>query len=98
MRSLFAQAFDPATPQNAITINGFGSTEATGSRFGGHAGTEVTYFLTKFVGVGAGVRFGFATVKLDEEPLSGIGQDIRVGGTTVFLGVRFRAGGSSRPF
>jgi hypothetical protein len=95
---LYAQAFDPFSPQNAITVNGFASTEATGRRVGAHAGADVSYFFSRLVGVGAGVRFGFATVSLEEEPLSQISQDIRVGGTVVFLGVRVRAGGSSRPF
>jgi len=86
----FAQAFDPLAPQNSITINGFGSQEATGHRFGFHAGADVTYFLNRLVGVAGGVRFGMATVRLSEEPLSQLTQDIRVGGTTVFLGIRFR--------
>jgi hypothetical protein len=90
---LHVQTNDPASPQQTITINGSTTSEVTGSDIGFHAGSDVTFFFAKFVGVGGGVRFSYGTVTLDQEPLSQLSQDIRVGNTLVFLGLRFRFGG-----
>jgi hypothetical protein len=42
--------------------------------------------------VAGGVRFSYGTVTVDREPLSRIAQQIRVGTTAVFAGVRLRFG------
>jgi hypothetical protein len=90
---LYEQTYDPASPQQTITINGFTTSEVKASDLGFHVGSDVTFFLTKFLGVGGGVRYSYGTVTLDQEPLSKLDQDIRVGNTLVFLGLRFRIGG-----
>ena len=87
----YQQTFDTLTPQNAITINGSTSGEASGTSIGFHLGADFTYFVHRLVGVGGGVRYGHGTVDLNE-PLSNIEQQFRVGSTTVFLGLRFRFG------
>lgn len=87
---LYLQTHDPSSPQQTITVSGFRTAEAKGTDIGFHAGGDATFFLTKMVGVGGGVRFSQGTVTLDPEPLSQVRQDIRVGGTTVFVGLRLR--------
>jgi hypothetical protein len=89
---LYAQAYDAAAPQQTITITGFTTAEATASELGFHAGSDAMYFLTNLVGIGGGVRFSYGTVELEQEPLSKVGQKIRVGSTLGFVGLRFRLG------
>ena len=89
----YAQVAVPSMPQNAITVDGFTTARAQGSAIGLHAGGDVAYFFSKRFGVGAGVRFSEGEVTLDKEPLSGRSQQMRVGGTEVFLGARVRFGG-----
>lgn len=91
---LYAQTSDPLTPLNSISIDGFASARATARDVGFHAGAEYTRFIHRVIGIAAGVKYSFATVTLDREPLTGIVQDIRVGHTSVFLGVRYRPGRS----
>jgi hypothetical protein len=90
---LYVQTFNPATPQQTITINGAETSQVKTSALGFHAGSDVTFFLTRVIGVGGGVRFSYGTVTLDQEPLSNVSQEIRVGGTIGFLGLRLRVGG-----
>jgi len=87
----YEQTFSALVPQNAININGFSSSEASGSFIGFHVGADFTYFVHRVVGVAGGVRYGQANVE-DTEPLSKISQQFRVGSTTAFLGLRFRLG------
>jgi hypothetical protein len=89
----YDQTAAPSLPQNSITINGFTSASAEGSNLGFHVGGDVAYFFSKLFGVTGGVRFSDALVTLDEEPLSGVTQKVRVGGTMVFVGARVRLGG-----
>lgn len=88
---LYAQTFDPLSPQQAITITGFTTSRAKGTDVGFHLGTDVTVFLTKVVGIGGGVRFSRGTISFDE-PLSRLRQEVRVGNTLGFVGLRFRLG------
>jgi hypothetical protein len=88
----YEQTSNSLIAQNVITINGVSSREASGSAFGFHVGADFTYFVHRFVGIAGGVRYGRATVVMDAEPLSNIRQEFLVGGTTVFLGLRFRLG------
>ena len=90
---LYVQTFNPASPQQTITINGATTSQVDAVDVGVHAGTDVTFFFTKIIGVGAGVRYSNGTVTLDQEPLSKLSQDIRVGSTSVFVGLRLRVGG-----
>jgi hypothetical protein len=88
----YDQTFNSLAPQNAITINGVSSREASGSAIGYHVGADFTYFVHRFVGIAGGVRYAQATVAVDTEPLSNIRQEFLVGSTTAFLGLRFRLG------
>jgi hypothetical protein len=88
----YEQTFNSLAPQNAVTIDGVSSKEASGSAIGYHVGADLTYFVHRFVGIAGGVRYGRATVAVDTEPLSNIRQEFLVGSTTAFLGLRFRLG------
>lgn len=90
---VYAQAYEPMAPTNVVTITGIASTEATGNGIGFHLGGDFTWFLTRMLGVAGGVRFSQANVTVDREPLSALRQEIRVGGTLAFLGLRVRFGG-----
>ena len=68
----YRQTVNSLAPQNAITINGISSAEASGSAIGFHIGADFTYFFSRFVGVAGGVRYGSATVTVDTEPMSNI--------------------------
>ena len=61
--------------------------EATG--WGFHVGTDVSYFFSRVVGVGAFARFSRGTLTLDE-PLSEVSQKITVGGFQAGGGLRLR--------
>jgi hypothetical protein len=85
----YVQTFDPVTTQNAIAITGFGTDTARVRTLGLHAGGDLTYFFNRVLGVGTGVRFSWGTVTVSE-PMSQQRQQIRLGGTLGFLGVRIR--------
>ena len=89
---LYAQTFNPAIPQNAIQINGAATENATANQIGMHFGADYTYFINRVVGLSGGVRCSAAMVEIGFEPLSKISQEIRVGNTTVYLGLRVRVG------
>lgn len=88
----YTQTADPLTPQNSVVINGYSTQKASGFGIGALLGTDFAYFFTNMFGVTGGVRFQGAIVEIDPEPLSKISQDVRPGGTVVFVGVRFRFG------
>jgi hypothetical protein len=89
----YAQSAVPLLPQNSIAIDGFTAAKAEGGALGFHAGGDVAYFFSRLVGMTGGVRFSNGLVTLEREPLSGVSQEIRVGGTLVFVGARVRLGG-----
>ena len=88
----YTQTANPATPHNSVAITGYSTQKATGFGIGAMLGTDVAYFFTDMFGVTGGVRFQGAIVEVDPEPLSKISQDLRPGGTVVFVGLRFRFG------
>ena len=88
----YEQTADPLTPQNTIAITGYSTQKASGFGVGAQLGTDFAYFFTNLFGVTGGVRFQAAIVEIDPEPLSKISQDVRPGGTVIYLGVRFRLG------
>jgi hypothetical protein len=88
---LYSQTFDASSPQQNITITGSTTSRIKGSDVGFHVGGDVTYFLTKVVGIAGGMRFNRGTVAF-KEPLSNLDQQIRVGNTVGFVGLRFRLG------
>ena len=89
----YSQTFNPSTPANAITITGFETADVSGRRLGLHVGGDLTYLVNSAVGITGGARFGTAMIAIDREPLSGVDQEFRIGGTTVFAGVSLRFGG-----
>ena len=88
----YTQTFDPATPSSAITITGSESELTRGRGYGFHLGSDFAYFVSRRWAVKVGMRYSQANVAIDHEPLSKVAQEIRVGGTLVFLGVRLRFG------
>lgn len=88
----YGQTSSSVSPQNAVTINGVSTSGITGSAWGYHLGGDFTYFFHRAIGLAGGLRYGNATVKVNTEPLSNLPQEFLVGGTTVFLGLRFRFG------
>ena len=88
----YEQTFSQTTPQNSVTVTGFTSERAKGGGFGAHISMDYTYFFNRTFGVGGGLRLSRGNVSLKPEPLSGIDQEIRVGGANVFVGIRLRFG------
>jgi hypothetical protein len=88
----YSQQYDPLAPQSTVTIDGFTGTHESAHGIGFHVGGDFTYYFSKLFGVSAGFRISDGTVTLSEEPMSRVGQDIRVGGGVGFVGLRFRLG------
>jgi len=90
---LYTQDYSESTPANSIVIDGAANQEVDAGGTGFHIGGDFTYFLTRLIGIGLGMRYSQGVVTLDREPLSQLSQQFRVGNTLVFLGVRLRIGG-----
>src|SRR4029453_14462985 len=90
---LYTQTSGSLTPQNTVTVDDAATAETKGTGFGVHLAGEFSYYFTKIVGVGGGVRLSTGSVSVDKEPLTRLGQDVRVGGALVFFGARLRLGG-----
>ena len=91
---LYEQTLTSGPPQNAITVSGVTTSEASASTVGFHIGSEFDYFFTNLFGIGGGFRYSYGTAAVAHEPLSTLEQDIRVGSTQFFAGLRFRFGGN----
>jgi hypothetical protein len=76
-------------PINAVAITSFTQREASGSALGLNAGADASWFFTRYVGVGGGVRFNRGTVTLPE-PLTGQNVGLRVGHVEFGGGLRLR--------
>jgi hypothetical protein len=87
----YSQTFNPLTPQNVVVVTGLDSERITAHDTGLHAGGDVTYFVNQTIGISAGARVSQGTVSFTE-PLSRLKQGVRVGGTQIYTGVRFRFG------
>ena len=88
----YSQTSSVSPLTNAITITGFTAEDVRGGGLGFHLGTDFTYFVTKRIGVRAGIRYNEARVTVKDEPLSKLEQKLKVGGPLLFLGARFRFG------
>ena len=64
------------------------TTNASASKVGFNAGTDLAFFFTSTVGLGATVQFSGTTVALPAA--GGASQDVKVGGVTVGGGLRLR--------
>jgi hypothetical protein len=89
----YVQTADPASPQQTVTISGVKTSEATATALGFHLGTDVAFYFSRMFGIGGGFRYSDGTATVDPEPLSTLSQDVRVGSTQFFGGLRFRVGG-----
>jgi hypothetical protein len=76
-------------PLNFVAVTSFTQKEVSGSALGINVGTDVSWFFTRHVGVGGGVRFNRGIVTL-LEPLSGQNADVTVGGAGFGGGLRLR--------
>lgn len=75
-------------PYNTVTIGAVKAEERKGTFPGYHAGADVSVFLSRYVGVGAGIRYSHANIdKFDGETTATLGIS---GGSSAVAGVRFR--------
>jgi len=88
----YAQAFHSLAPEQTVTITGFSSETVEHRTVGVQLGADLTYLVTPALGVGAGVRFTHGTLTLEAEPMSRVRQELRVGSTLGFVGLRVRFG------
>jgi opacity protein-like surface antigen len=79
---------DEQYPYDTVTITGVRTAVRTSTRFGYHAGGDVSYLLRRSMGVGGGVRYSRAKLKFDND--DGVTTDGRAGGLSVVGGLRFR--------
>ena len=89
---LYDQTFDTASPVNSITVTGATSQRASGSAMGFHVGGDFGHTIGKRFDLVGTIRCSWGTVTLDREPLSGLSQQIRVGGVQGFVGLRIHGG------
>lgn len=79
--------FDEAYPYDEASFRSARVAEANRSALGFHAGADVTWLLSRAVGIGALVRYSRAEVDLEASRVEVSG--VRVGGLHVGAGVRF---------
>jgi len=85
----YAQTYNSTLPQSTVTITGSTDAKVSGSAVGFAGGAEFAYFPVRSFGVSVGYRFSDAVVPIDE-PLTGLRQEVLVGSSTAFVGLRFR--------
>ena len=74
---------------NRLNITSVTTETVTGSAWGWHAGGDVAYFPSRYVGVGGGVRLSNGSVSVTE-PLTAAPTDLDAGSVMVGAGLRFR--------
>ena len=86
-----AVEFDQLTsgPGNLVEVTGYVPASADGSGWGWNAGADLSFFFSRFVGVGAGVRVNRGSFAI-EQPLSGDEADLDLGRSTFNVGARVR--------
>jgi hypothetical protein len=75
---------------NSVVITGYNAEKVEGTGWGFHGGADVSWFFSRFVGVGGFARYARGSVSLDPEPLSEEQHDVTVGGFQSGGGLRFR--------
>ncbi|MXY26093.1 MAG: hypothetical protein F4Y45_16445 [Acidobacteria bacterium] len=78
---------DEAAPYDTVSLTGLTTTSENGTGIGYHAGLDVTYLLTRWLGAGLLFRYTGGTVEFE---MPGGPQSIDVGGAQASAGVRFR--------
>jgi hypothetical protein len=85
----YNQVANVLVPLNFVAVTSFTQKEVSGSALGFNVGADVSWFFTRHVGVGGGLRFNRGIVTL-LEPLSGHNADLTVGGPEFGGGLRLR--------
>lgn len=85
----FNQAFN-LLGANIVDITRSDQRRVEGSAWGFNLGADVAYFFSRYIGVGAVVRFNKGTVEMDEQPLTGESAEWQAGHTIVGGGLRLR--------
>jgi hypothetical protein len=85
----YTQAAGIFIPINAVTVTGFTQREVSGSSWGFNAGADMSWFFTRHVGVGGGLRFNRGAVTV-LEPLTVKNADLKVGHAEFGGGLRLR--------
>ncbi len=75
---------------NNVDITGFTQETVDDSAWGYHVGADVSFFFSKHLGVGGGLRVNRGTAKLASEPLSEGAAELKMGAAHVGGGLRIR--------
>jgi hypothetical protein len=86
---VYNQAATFRAPLNSVAIANYTQGQVSGFAFGVNVGADVSWFFSRYVGVGGGVRFNRGTVTV-LEPLSNQNADLTVGHTQLGGGLRLR--------
>ena len=78
---------DEVPPYDMVSLTGLTTTAENGTGIGYHAGLDVTYLFTRWLGVGLLVRYMDGMVALE---MPGGQKSISAGGTQASAGLRFR--------
>lgn len=89
----FDHIFSTEEPSSSIVITGGATDQVRAADVGAHVGMDFTYFFTSRIGLGGRARYSQGTVTIATEPLSALRQELRVGSTLFFAGLRVRIGG-----
>jgi hypothetical protein len=85
----YNQLANVVVPINVVAITAFTQREVSGSALGFNAGADVSWFFTRYVGAGGGLRFNRGTVTV-LEPLRNKNADLKVGQAQFGAGLRLR--------
>jgi hypothetical protein len=80
--------FDDSYPFDTVSFSSVTTTEQKASRFGYNGGVDMSYFFTKYLGVGGIVRYSRGDVHLPSP--DGGTTTVEVGGLQSGAGIRFR--------
>lgn len=75
---------------NIVDLTGHKQVKVEGHVWGFNAGADVSYFFSRYVGVGGTVRVNGGTVSIAKEPLSENPADFKAGGAQFGGGLRIR--------
>jgi hypothetical protein len=87
--SIAYNQFATTSGTNLVNISNYTETEVSGNKLGVNGGFDATWYLTRFVGIGGGVRFNLGSMAL-ADPLTDQEEKFRVGSTAIVVGPRFR--------
>lgn len=86
----YNQVFNPLTGANVVDITTHTNKTVEDSAWGFNVGADVSYFFSKYVGVGGVARFNRGTVKIASEPFTTESTELKAGHTAVGGGLRLR--------